>query len=53
MNKQPNWLEDAPDWFQNFYTNDFTHFANDCNWMKRLIFIILAAVIGGYFIGQI
>lgn len=51
MTTPPKWFKDSPEWFQSFYVNDFSHVARDTSWLKKLVLIILAAVVGGYFVG--
>lgn len=51
MATQPEWLKEAPFWFQRFYLNDHAHLVKDMSWMKKIVLLVLAAIVGGYFIG--
>ena len=46
-NNRPEWLRKAPEWFQNFYGNDFTHLRTKVEWSWKLQFVILAGILGG------
>jgi hypothetical protein len=47
MNNCPKWLEEAPKWFQKFYSNDHIHLVQKVEWSWRLQLLTLAAILGG------
>jgi hypothetical protein len=45
-NNQPQWLKEAPKWFQEFYSNDFSHLKWKVDMTVKIQYVILAAIVG-------
>jgi len=47
MNNLPKWLDEAPGWFQKFYSNDHRYLIQKVEWSWKLQLLTLAGILGG------
>ena len=47
IRNHPEWLKEAPLWFQSFFYNDHTHLVAQVKRIEILQWIILTSILGG------